>query len=83
MGLLNPSEGNSSSGRTTLKKRIVFSRLEVVRGTGNRSVKEHATEFKVVPVGKKLSQYRRKWLYHVSRMEDTRYPKQLLKHRPI
>jgi hypothetical protein len=32
--------------------------------------------------GKKLAKYKQKWLNRVSRMEDIRYPKQLLKYRP-
>jgi hypothetical protein len=33
---------------------------------------------KVDPLEKKLTQYKEKWLYNVSKMEDIRHPKQLL-----
>jgi hypothetical protein len=39
---------------------------------------EDISEHKVDPIEKKLVQYRQKWSNHVSRMEDIRYPKQLL-----
>jgi hypothetical protein len=35
-------------------------------------------ELKMDPIKKKLAQYKQKLLNHVSRMEDIRYPKQLL-----
>jgi hypothetical protein len=40
-------------------------------------------ELKVDPVEKKLAQYKQKWLNHVSRTEDIRYPEQFLNNRPI
>jgi hypothetical protein len=40
-------------------------------------------EAEVEPVEKKLAQYKQKWLNHVSRMEDSRYTKQLLDYRPV
>jgi hypothetical protein len=40
-------------------------------------------ELKVDPVQKKLAQYKLKWLNRVSRMEDIRYPKQLLDYGPL
>jgi len=40
-------------------------------------------ELKVDSAEKKLAQCTQKWLNHVSRMEDIRYPKQLLDYRPI
>jgi len=44
---------------------------------------EHILQLEVHPVKKKLAQYKRKWLNLVSRMEDIRYPKQILDYRPI
>jgi hypothetical protein len=35
-------------------------------------------ELKEDPVEKKLEKYKEKWLNYVSRMEDIRYPKQLI-----
>jgi len=35
------------------------------------------TRNEVRPLKKKLVQYKQKWLHHVSKMEDIRYPKQL------
>jgi len=32
---------------------------------------------------KEIAHYKQKWLSHVSRMEDIRFPKQLLDYRPI
>jgi hypothetical protein len=40
-------------------------------------------EFKVDLVGKKISQFKQKWLNHVISMENMRYPNQLLDYRPI
>jgi len=40
-------------------------------------------ELKVDPAGKKLAQYKQKWLNNVSRIEALRYPKLLLDSRPV
>jgi hypothetical protein len=41
-------------------------------------------ELTVHPVEKKLAQYKnKKWLNQLRRMENVRYPKQLLDYRPI
>jgi len=40
-------------------------------------------EHKADSVKEKLAQYKRKWLNDDSRLEDVRYPKQLLDYRPI
>jgi hypothetical protein len=59
-----------------------------MRSTARYSLLDHSRnedileEFKVNPA-EKLAQYKQKWLNHVSRMEDIRYPKQLLDYRPI
>jgi len=39
-------------------------------------------KLQVDPLEKRLAQYK-KWLNDISRMEDIRYPKQLLDYRPI
>jgi hypothetical protein len=44
---------------------------------------EDVLELTADQVRKKLAQYKQKWFNHVSRMEDIRYPKQLLDYRPI
>jgi hypothetical protein len=43
----------------------------------NRRNKDLLEELKVDPIEKKLAQYKQKWLNHVRRMKDIRYPKQL------
>jgi hypothetical protein len=40
-------------------------------------------EHELDPVETKLAQYKRTLLYHISRMEDIRYPEQLLDYRPM
>jgi len=40
-------------------------------------------ELRVDPVGNKSAQFKQKWLQHVSRLEDIRYPEQLLDYRRI
>jgi hypothetical protein len=44
---------------------------------------EDTLEIKVDTVEEKFSQYKHKWLNHVGKMEDIRYPKQLLDYRHI
>jgi len=40
-------------------------------------------ELKVDPIENKLAQYKQKWLNHVSRMKNIRYPSQILDCRSI
>jgi hypothetical protein len=47
-----------------------------------RRIEDTLEELKVDPVKKKLAQYKQKCLIHVRRLEDIRYPKQLLDYRP-
>jgi len=44
---------------------------------------ENISELKVDPLEKKLAQCKQKCLNHVSRIQDIRYPKNLLDYRPI
>jgi len=39
---------------------------------------EYILEIEIDPVKMKLAQYKQKWLNHIKRMEDIRYPKQFL-----
>jgi hypothetical protein len=53
---------------------------EFMRSTAGSSLLDHRTkgdileELKVGTVQKKIAQYKRKWLNHVSRMEEIRHP---------
>jgi hypothetical protein len=66
----------------TMKQRKT-AEMKLVRPTAGYSLLDHGRnenedildKLKVDPVERKLAQYKQKWLYHVSRMEDIRYPK--------
>jgi hypothetical protein len=62
--------------------------MKFVRHTAGCSLSDHTRnkdveELTVSSVQKKLAQCKQKWLKYVSRMEDIRYPKQVLRYRYI
>jgi len=77
----------------TLKQRDIrglnTAEMKLMRHTAGYSLLDHRRnedileELTVDPLENKLAQYKQKELNHVSRMEDIRYPKELLDYRPI
>jgi len=56
--------------------------MKFIRLTEQR-INQDISELKVNSVEKKLAQYKQKWLYHISRMEDIRYSTHQLDYRHI
>jgi hypothetical protein len=64
-------------------RRLKTTEMNVVKRTARYSLLDILEELNVDPVDEQLAQYKQKCLNHVRRMEDIRYPKQILDYRPI
>jgi hypothetical protein len=62
--------------------------MKFLRKTAGYTLMDHKEneeiirELQAAPIIKKIQIYKTKWIQHVSRMDDQRYPKKMLQYQP-
>jgi hypothetical protein len=62
--------------------------MKFLRKTAGHTLMDHKKneemiqELQVAPIINKIQNYKTKWIHHVSRMDDQRYPKKMLQCQP-